>query len=87
MKYNGKDFKITKNKYYRVNFKYDGKHYSIQQTGELYEEYVMLTCKEDKEFFFNIGYTFLYEIYLNPGMTYGQADMSKIHEVIDKYIE
>lgn len=43
------DARVTKihNDYYRLNFVYNGKHYSIQESGELYEEYLALRCKED----------------------------------------
>lgn len=43
------DARVTKmhRDYFRLNFFYNGKHYSIQESGELYEEYLALRCKED----------------------------------------
>lgn len=43
------DARVTNihDKYYRLNFIYNGKHYSIQEFGELHEEYLTLRCKED----------------------------------------
>lgn len=42
------DARVTKIKddYYRLNFFYNGKHYSIQESGELFDEYMTLRCKE-----------------------------------------
>ena len=82
------EFKITKNKYYRVNFSYKGKHYSVQEMGDLYDEYIGLTCKEDKNFFVNLGYDMPNLIpVMKHGQTYKDTDLSGIQEIIDKYIE
>lgn len=42
--------RITKIRNYRLNFCIDGKHYSIQSSGELYEDVLYLRCKEDRDF-------------------------------------
>lgn len=84
--------KITKNSIYHINFAYKGKHYSISQAGECYEEYVRLICKEDKDFYRNITDDVDISLIgvlppMKHGQTYKDTDLSKIYKIIDKYIE
>lgn len=86
---NSGKFKITKNKYYRVNFSYQGKHYSVQEMGDVYEEYTALTCKEDKDFYVCLKEGHMPNLIpcMRTGQTYRDIDLSKIQELIDKYID
>jgi hypothetical protein len=84
--------KITKNNAYRINFAYKGKHYSISQAGECYEEYVRLICKEDRDFYRNITDDVDVSLIgvlppMKHGQTYKDTDLSEIYKIIDKYIE
>ena len=84
-----KDFYITKNKGYRINFFYKGKHYSIQECGELYEEFVSLKCKEDQNFYKTICYGHIPALIKisKRGETYRDADMAQLFKIIEEYIE
>lgn len=86
-----KEIKITKSKPYRLNFALLNKHYSLQECGELYEEYHALRCKEDKDFFKHISFNdevhwFQYLPERKRGQTYRDTDISKLIYIVKKYI-
>ena len=88
---NSGKFKITKNKYYRVNFSYQGRHYSVQEMGDTYtyEEYTALTCKEDKDFCVCLKEGHMPNLIprMQIGQTYRDTDLSSIQKLIDEYID
>ena len=86
---NSGKFKITKNKYYRVNFSYQGRHYSVQEMGDTYEEYTALTCKEDKDFCVCLKEGHIPNLIpcMQIGQTYRDTDLSSIQKLIDEYID
>ena len=65
--------------------------YSISEKGELYEEYVELTCKEDINFHVVLHhYSMPLDKYIpktKHGQTYKDTDLSLLYEVIEKYID
>lgn len=83
-----KDIRITKNNSYRVNFVYNKKHYSIQNLTEEYEDYSMLTCKEDRDFYITLHTNRPGTLipYMKPGQTYRDTDLEQIQNIIEKYI-
>lgn len=86
---NSGKFKITKNKCYRVNFSYQGRHYSVQEMGDTYEEYTALTCKEDKDFCVCLKEGHMPNLIpcMQIGQTYRDTDLSNIQKLIDEYID
>lgn len=86
---NSGEFKITKNKYYRVNFSYQGRHYSVQEMGDTYEEYTALTCKEDKDFCVCLKEGHMPNLIpcMQIGQTYRDTDLSSIQKLIDEHID
>lgn len=86
---NSNKFKITKNKPYRVNFSYQGKHYSVQELGDTYEQYVALTCKENKDFCVCLKEEHMPSLIpcMQIGQTYRDTDLSGVQKLIDDYID
>lgn len=79
--------KITQFKYYRINFTYQDKHYSISEKVDGAEEAVFLTCKEDEDFCKYLGSSLPYIPCKKQGQTYKNMDLSNLYDIIEKYIE
>lgn len=86
-----KELKITLiREEYRLNFVYDGKHYTINQHEDGYEHYVGMHCLDDPDFHVFLGYdSFSIHDYLptyESGQAYKHIDVSKLYELVEKYI-